>query len=1230
MANPTAKSKSNRRSPLMQWLERAIGLNGVRIRIRLQGNNLHVLCEGNPCPDATMVTTSLLRSLQDEDLTAVLPESWPTLYQILLYGRKLQAKGTAWTERIHLSQLDRYLAHLHEVSGEEQTNHLAEDGAEVVGIDRATVVSQSDINRPEESIQSDTDDLAEALQTSAATTQLDNTQLDNEASEAPESSLPYTAIAPDSEFDRSSDVTPNQESAPLSAEANPQANSADEGLSPEPVETATELTSQAQAATDTNREQSSVSEISTAAIVLSNRSLAKQGQTDAIARYLSETLSDLGIAVDAAARAIPYVADAAEADLKPPYTPSDSADNAAVGSQITDPPMSRRLWVVCRAPYSPDPLLIAEPVAAKLRDLELSQFKDAAILCQVHGETQPDWVLRVDLTPPGEMLREWARWGDVEAIVRLLNQALAEQDLTVSATLKDVTLHLVCEQKTATTDTGNQEKASPIPNKQRAMAAITPLLMTLAPQGILAASIYGQVVGQTTPAWLEWLDLPASEHAPLMESALELAQQGDRSALAFLLVRLLNPDLDWRLATGGVRIQLRQKHDLLHIMADAPVCPKQGDVGRAVARCLRELRLPRISGVRIYGRRAGQKRPLWSYGFDFVPRSNRIVPEAVPEFAASDAYVGDLVTQTTGGALARLEDIEALNATESSAEPENFRHALTQVAQEAYHTFYRLLLRSQLFVPSDRVPAPSSRMLAVKVGLVWSAVGLLMVLQIDWAIGQVLSRRNEETATVTDVLPSNGDVSWIESETETPQTDWDSVEPDTDAQLTDGDLPQSHPFHQSTQAENNGFNTSGFTQPGTDAIVVEDDLRDPGPNLESQSGKPLPRGPRRTSAAATARLAAARSRYPSFNSGLLDEKFALYRKRLGESGPPDVLIVGSSRALRGVDPSVLQKSLAAQGYEDLDIFNFGINGATAQVVDLLLRQFLLPDELPKLILWADGARAFNSGRLDITYNGVVASEGYKQLSEEMVQHQADAAQANPNAANAAESANSNPKQKPGDTNLVADSYRRFNHWLEDAVATLSATYDRRDDLKALLQGAWAGVFPDPDAWQSDRLASNEAGLLGEDNLEASSRSIDFNGFLPISERFNIATYYKNHPQVPGAYDADYEAFRIEGKQTEAMQNLLQFLKVKEIPLVFINLPLTQDYLDATRADYEEEFQRFMLEAAIRNQFIFRNLSDLWLTEHDYFSDPSHLNQYGAYAVSQHVAKDPMISWPQPQ
>jgi hypothetical protein len=119
--------------------------------------------------------------------------------------------------------------------------------------------------------------------------------------------------------------------------------------------------------------------------------------------------------------------------------------------------------------------------------------------------------------------------------------------------------------------------------------------------------------------------------------------------------------------------------------------------------------------------------------------------------------------------------------------------------------------------------------------------------------------------------------------------------------------------------------------------------------------------------------------FPSFNSQRLDEELQIYSRYLRIYGPPDVLIVGSSRSLQGIDPSVLQQSLAAQGYTNAKVFNFGVNGATAQVVDVVVREILTQEQLPKLIIWGDGLRAFNDGRVDLTYREIVASAGYQRL-----------------------------------------------------------------------------------------------------------------------------------------------------------------------------------------------------------------------------------------------------------
>lgn len=118
---------------------------------------------------------------------------------------------------------------------------------------------------------------------------------------------------------------------------------------------------------------------------------------------------------------------------------------------------------------------------------------------------------------------------------------------------------------------------------------------------------------------------------------------------------------------------------------------------------------------------------------------------------------------------------------------------------------------------------------------------------------------------------------------------------------------------------------------------------------------------------------------PTLGSDLRDAQMAGYLSYVASVGTPDILIVGSSRALQGIDPQVLQQTLAAQGYENPSVFNFSVNGATAQVVEFMLSE-LLPEPLPKVIVWGDGSRAFNEGRRDRTWESLRASPGYQKLT----------------------------------------------------------------------------------------------------------------------------------------------------------------------------------------------------------------------------------------------------------
>ncbi|TAF51398.1 MAG: hypothetical protein EAZ61_10740 [Oscillatoriales cyanobacterium] len=117
----------------------------------------------------------------------------------------------------------------------------------------------------------------------------------------------------------------------------------------------------------------------------------------------------------------------------------------------------------------------------------------------------------------------------------------------------------------------------------------------------------------------------------------------------------------------------------------------------------------------------------------------------------------------------------------------------------------------------------------------------------------------------------------------------------------------------------------------------------------------------------------------TFGSAVLDEKLALYTAHVAAEGAPEIAIVGSSRAQQGVDPTALQQALEGRGQRSMRSLNLGINGATAQVVDRFVREILPKDQLPRRIIWADGVRAFNSGRPDRTDRSLRESPGYLAL-----------------------------------------------------------------------------------------------------------------------------------------------------------------------------------------------------------------------------------------------------------
>jgi hypothetical protein len=1173
-ASPSGESFSvettTKRVSLTHWIHRVIGLSQAQIKMRLRGNVLHLLCEGQPCPEAETIVWRLQRAFAIAPLEKLLPAGSPQIFQMTIYGRELGQANPAWTRTIHFHRSSPVV---------EPIAPSVESGIEAAATNGAVPELPATEPVNAEVVTSDRVD-PEAITPEVVTSET--------ATPAPEVPLSESVVAESTGFELSEvGVTGSTVAEPvmLASVEEPVA------LTPDALENQPEV--------ELKQESSAI--VSTVA-------LARQGHPDAIARYLSEVLSHLDVAV----RVKIEVGQSASGSPGESSSQDDELSDSDVVAPIEPP---KRLLILCESIYAPDPGRLAEPIAQRLRELELAGFRHAIVFGQVQGETRPEWLLRVDLTPPEITLQEWARWGDVQAISQLLNQNLRSQEIQVSALLKDSTLHLSCSGTGVTA-----------PDKLTALGTIAPLLQDLAPQGIHAATIYGLIrepahtgaTGQSdeedaalSPLWVHWLDLPATTQSDRALSTLELAQQDNLEAITFLLTRLLNPDLATKLATGGIRVQIRQKGDLLHVMTDAPSCPRQSEVGAAVVRFLKPLAIADLAGVRVYGRRAGQKQPLWSYGADFAPRS-RLVPEATPEFAASDAYVNELLSPP--GAIVLWSELP----------PNDWRSVIQTVCGTAVGWLQRSLIASQLFIPwepttlntsvagaSLDAEANSTNRSAYGVGvaLIWSTVGVLLVLQSDWLLGR-----------------------WVQPllKEQSPPIAQQPAAPSPAA--SPAPLPNL-PLQKSQPAASEDFNASGFTRPGSVVVAPEAGS----PDHHSGSEVALLASPLQPTAESLS--AADTSAYPTFNSRQFDTQLALYRRYLEQHGTPDVLVIGSSRALRGIDPVSLQTALAEQGYPGVKVFNFGVNGATVQVVDLLVRQILPPERLPKLILWADGARAFNSGRVDVTYNGIVASEGYQTLmAGQPPIPGTTVAQATGTTAK--------PQADPGKTGTeettasLSGSYRVLNDWLNQQLAALSVTYGQRDRLRTQLREQVATWLPQsgtlaasmrlisPNSLADSTSPAASASTSAPPVLAESQSQIDVNGFLPLAIRFNPATYYQKYPRVPGDYDSDYESFQLNGKQTDALIALAQFAQAQHIPLVFVNLPLTAEYLDPPRKRYEDEFQRHLLQLAPQLGLIYRDLSQGLGNRTDYFSDPSHLNRYGGYEVSRRLAQDVMIPWSQ--
>jgi hypothetical protein len=1157
MLNANGRILADNRSAASQWAQEALGLPEVQVQARLRGNHLHILCEAQACPSQELVTARFTNAIEQTDLTRLLPDR-SKIYQLFLCGRKIGSRQNDWTVRLdcsNIKQRHQQQSKTSEVSPQPPTN--PKKGG-FFGKFKNENRQLKEIPQPVE-ISARSPEVREEL------------DFDHE-------SVP---IAPRIQYPEIF------ETSPVTIDTSGTREAFSPPISQQEIGTAySQSGNRGAVALIQSPETDSGDNDRGGTLTVSAETLARRGYPDAIASYLSEILGPMGVSVKVSIR---------EKELKREMVQLNAPENLQ--------PKERRLLVLCESAYSPEPSLLAEPIASRLRKLKLEDFREAVIGSQVSGEAKPDWLLRVDLTAPDTILKEWARWGDVPAIAKLLNQHLAASSIEVRATLKEATLHLFCSK---TTKKGQKPKRQEYPDKQQTTDAIAPILAAFAPQGIRAATIYGVEPATDTkaepesPVWIDWVDLPAAHHPDLAPSPRILAAEGDIYALTFLLDRFLNPNLNRKLETGGIRAVALHKADVLHVMTEALTCPAQSKVGPQVAKFLRQLQIPGVAGVRVYGRRAGQKLPVWRYGIDLraavdqksAPAASQravLEKEPLPEFASSE-----------DGSFPGLDEKFGEQVAHPWRLPFKVRIPGYKLGGQLVQAAVQPLVASGLFVPNDGLstnaaaPGGIRADRAAGMALIWAIAGCLITFNTDWLLGLFLqsttvSQAPRVSQACTGPNCQNSSPKALDDVKASVTTSESPIVVPPSEELN---LPQI-PLEPSPEANREKvFNGSGFTKPGNTSVPVAD-----------VSAVPV---------------------FPTLRSEQLDEQIARYQEYIRQyKKPPDILIVGSSRALRGIDPQVLETALASGGYPGLKAYNFGVNGATLQVVDSIVRRILPPQQLPKLIVLADGARALNSGRPDLTFSAIASSEGYRQLARGSFlirtnQLEPKTSQESP----------SNPIATASElVHNLEQSQAKVQQLLSQKLVDSSATYKNRDRLKGFLRSL---ANPSAPELGSPQTAADDTKTTENAQPTAGGKELgNFqpNGFLPIDIRFNPDTYFQKHPKVSGYYDSDYQDFKLAGEQTVALKNMIEFTKVRNINLVFVNMPLTQDYLDPVRTGYEQEFRQYMQQLAAQSGLIFRDKSLLWPQARESFSDPSHLNLYGAVAVSKQLAQDPMIPWP---
>lgn len=367
--------------------------------------------------------------------------------------------------------------------------------------------------------------------------------------------------------------------------------------------------------------------------------------------------------------------------------------------------------------------------------------------------------------------------------------------------------------------------------------------------------------------------------------------------------------------------------------------------------------------------------------------------------------------------------------------------------------------------------------------------------------------------------------------------------------------------------------------------------------------------------------------YPSLGQRQFDQQLRRYLVYVETLGRPDILIVGSDLARQGINPWVLRQSLGDRGYPGLGVFNWGVENASAQTVEVLLRHILTPEQRPRLVIWADGAGALNGERQDPLFEQLTRSRGYRLRQQGHVPRLS----ATERHALQAERVLLQHAIAAGDTLPLPDALKQLTPAPQPThLGSLPGSDSSlRSELSSLRFVNWCRSANGPCGLGSGPGLSTPAKAVGvPPSADSASPSWPLND---RQRRFLAALGFQDNEQHTAAVAALappqsapddpndlYHNFSLQGSQHQALYRILQWGQAEGVAIAFLPLPASSLYWDGRRDRHDQAFQTYLAVASHMTSLHLIELqgelsSRAW--PQDRFADLSHLNRSGAATLS---------------